>query len=162
MTGSGGSRVPVGPWGRVFGLWVGLSVVVLVMALADVLPLYDGPWRLVMLAAKILGPITIILVGVVLAARARRPWLVGVGTVALLWAAVSYTFVCMGRACPEPPGYEHWRNIKIAFDVGLGGPRLLASSRLEPCAFDCPYKLQLVPLAIGYLTYALPLTTNHD
>lgn len=160
MIGSDGRRLQVGPWGRVLMLWSGLSLVVVVMALADVLPLPEGPLRVAMVAANLLGPAAIILTGGVLAYHARRPWIVIGGTVAVLWAAMSVTLGCPARFCPEPTGYEHWRNIKLAVDLGVGGPRLLVSSRVEACAFDCPYKLQLIPLAIGYLTYAHALTTD--
>lgn len=159
MRGLGRHWVPWWPWRRVLLLWLGLSLMIGVTAIAWVIPLPDGPWRLPLVAAKFLSPLTIFIGGLGLMRQARRPWLVGLGMAALLWAAVSIGFGCPGRACPTPPEYEHWRNIKVAFDLGLGGPRLLLSSDIEPCAFDCPYTIQLIPLAIGYAAYADALTT---
>lgn len=149
------------PWKRVLAMWLGLTLVIAVTAIAQVLPLPDGPLRLPMLAAKLLSPVIILISGTVLAVRARRPWLVGVGALFLLWAVITVALGCMGRACPKPPEYERWRNIKVVFDIGISGPRLLLSSDIEPCAFDCPYMIQLIPLAIGYLAYADALT-SHD
>lgn len=152
--------VPVWPWRRVFVLWLGLTVVIGVTVLAWLLPLPDGPWRLPMVAVHFLGPLTIFVVGLVLLARARLHWSVVVGMVALLWASVRIGLGCPGVACPEPPGYEHWRNIKVAIDIGISGPRLLFTSETGSCAFNCPYMIQLIPLAIGYLAYAAALPTQ--
>ena len=162
MRRAGRRWVPTWPWRRVLVLWLGLSVVIGVTAIAWLLPLPDGPWRLPMVAAKFLSPLTVFVAGVVLLNSARRPWLVVLGMVALLWAVGTIGLGCMGRACPKPPEYEYWRNVKVAVDIGLGGPRFLLSSDVEPCAFDCPYVIQLIPLAIGYLTYADALTTDDE
>lgn len=161
MRGAGRHWVPTWPWRRVLVLWLGLSVVIGVTAIAWVLPLPDGPWGLPMVAAQFLSPLTVFIAGVVLMVRAHRPGLVVLGMVALLWAVVTIGLGCPGRACPKPPAYEHWRNIKAAFDIGLGGPRLLLSTDIEPCAFDCPYVIQLIPLVIGYLAYADALTAHN-
>lgn len=161
MTGQIRHRVTGRQLGRVLGLWTGISLAIVVIALGYVLPISVRlPWG--DLIAILLGTVTLIAVGVWLYYRAPNPWIVLIGIVALLWAALSFALGCPGRMCEVPAGYEHWRNIKIAFDIGPFGPRLLASSEVEPCAFDCPYKLQLIPLAIGYLTYAHPLTATSD
>lgn len=153
--------VPAWPWKRVFALWLGLTVVIGVTVLAWLLPLPDGPLRLPMVAAHFLGPLTIFVVGLVLLARARLHWSVVVGMVALLWASMHLGLGCPGVACREPPGYAHWRNIQVAIDIGISGPRLLFTSEPGSCAFNCPYMIQLIPLAIGYFAYADALTSRN-
>lgn len=107
----------------------------------------------------VVGPGLLVLCGAYVGRRSTRPWVVSVGTVLLLWAVTSVALGCPGVGCRVPAGHEYWRNIEFAFDIGLGGPRLLVSAAPEPCAFSCPHKLQLVPLALGYGALAIGLST---
>lgn len=100
------------------------------------------------------------LIGVFVERHSSRPWVVAIGTVFLLWGAMSLALGCPGSGCRRPEGYQYWRNIKFALDMGLGGPRLLVSAEPGACTFSCPYNLQLLPLALGYGSLAIGLATG--
>jgi len=140
-------------------VWAVVTGIIVTMVLNSVLPwIITRPSTVFVAYHYFVGPGLLVAVGVYVARRSTRPWLVAIGTVFLLWAAISIALGCPGRACPKPAGYQYWRNIKLAVDVGIGGPRLLVSTETGACAFQCPYKIQLIPLAIGYGSYGLGLS----
>ena len=106
-----------------------------------------------------LGPGLLLAVGLYIAYQSTRMGVVVVGTLFLLFAVVSIALGCPARGCVPPEGYEFWRNVKFALDLGITGPRLLISDNPGACAFQCPYTIQLIPLAIGYGALALGLST---
>jgi hypothetical protein len=137
-------------------VWAVVTGIIVTMVLNDVLPWIITRSSTVFVAYHyFVGPGLLVAVGIYVARRSTRPWLVAAGTVFLLWAAMSIALFCPARGCPKPTGYQYWRNIKLAVDVSIGGPRLLVSTETGACAFQCPYKIQLIPLVIGYGSYGI-------
>lgn len=152
-----------GNFGRILAVWGVVTGISIAMVLNAVLPwTSSGSWPVHAAYQYAIGPGLLVIVGVYVGRRANHPGIVAIGTVVLLWAALSATptLACLGRACPQPEDYEHWQNINLALDIGLGGPRLLISTRTGACAFQCPYKIQLVPLGIGYGSLAFGLISE--
>lgn len=145
---------------RIFAVWLVVTAITVTLVLISVLP-WDVGWQAMVFNAYfyLVGPGLLAAIGLYIAYQSTRPWTVAVGTVFLLFAAISIVLGCAepGRMLPE--GYQHWRNIKLAVDIGLSGPRLLISAEPQPGAFACPYNIQLIPLAIGYAALALGLST---
>lgn len=141
-------------------VWAVVTGIIVTMVLNGVLPWVIARSSTVFVAYHyFLAPGLLVAVGVYVERQSTRPWLVAIGTIFLLWAVMSIALGCPGRACPKPAGYQYWRNIKLAVDVGIGGPRLLVSTETDACAFQCPYKIQVLPLTIGYGSYALGLSS---
>jgi hypothetical protein len=134
-------------------VWTVVTGIIVTMVLNEVLPGFIPEFYAVY--HYFIGPTLLVAVGVYVAHRSTRPWVVALGALFLLWAAMSISLGCPGRACTKPDGFQYWRNIKFALDAGIGGPRLLISTETGACAFQCPYKIQVIPLAIGYGSYAL-------
>lgn len=135
--------------GRVLVLWAVVTGIVATMVLNYVLPLeFLGPVTAVYY--YVIGPGLLLLVGSYVGWISTSPWRATIGTAFLLWGAMMFIVGCTGGACPVPEHYEYWRNIEFAIDAGTVGPNLLVDSRPEPCAFGCPYEIQVIPLAIGY------------
>lgn len=149
---------------RIFGVWMVVTAIIFTLVIISVLPWDIGRDSMVFSIMGnayyyFFGPGLLAAVGLSVAYQTTRPWVVVIGTVFLLWAGVSFTLGCAeaGRLIPE--NYQYWRNIKLAMDIGISGPRLLISAKPRPGAFQCPYTIQLIPLAIGYGALALGLST---
>lgn len=151
------------PERRVLAVWGLVTAIIATMVLNAVLPWVISRSPTAFQAYHyVVGPALLVAVGVSVERRSARPWVVAVGTVFLLWAAMSFALGCPGVGCARPDGYQYWRNIEVALDVGIGGPRLLVSAEPGACAFTCPYTLQLVPLAIGYGALAAGLSADES
>lgn len=145
---------------RIFTMWLVVTAITVTLVLISVLPWDVGRLAMVInVYFYFIGPGLLAAVGLSVAYRSTRPWAMVVGTMFLIFGAVSFTLGCAepGRMLPE--GYQHWRNIKLALDIGFTGPRLLISAEPRTGAFRCPYRIQLIPMAIGYGALALGLAT---
>lgn len=148
-------------FGHVLAVWGVVTGIIVTMVLNNVLPWVITRSSTAFVAYHYaIGPGLLILVGVYVERHSNRPWVVAIGTVFLLWAAMSLALGCPGIGCSKPEDYEYWRNIKLAVDIGIGGPRLLISTETGTCAFQCPHKIQLIPLAIGYSSLAFGLIAD--
>ncbi|MGM0388664.1 MAG: hypothetical protein ACQEP0_09120 [Natrinema limicola] len=147
---------------RVLGLWIVLTGIIATMILNALLPLeFLGPVS-GFAYNYVIGPGLLLLVGSSVGWVSTRPWRATIGTAFLLWGAMTVFLGCTGGACPIPENYEQWRNIKFAIDAGMVGPTLLVDSQPGACAFTCPYRIRLLPLAIGYGSVAFALIADEE
>jgi hypothetical protein len=138
------------PSKRVVLAWVVLSAFVLAGAFVAVFPTY------VPLSGSFLGIFAALTVVVavacaLLARDAVRPLVLLAAVPLFALAAFDVLKACPGVACETPPGYEPWRNLKLFMRWTFTGPALGMSSQPYPCAAACPHRIELVPLALGYL-----------
>jgi len=142
----------------ILALWVIVTGIIATLVLNFLLPLkFLGPVRGFAIYNYVIGPGLLLLVGSSVGWLSTRPWRATIGTAFLLWGAMTLFLGCTGGACPIPENYEHWRNIKLAVDAGLVGPTLLIDSQPGACAFACPDRIRVIPLAIGYGSLAFAL-----
>jgi len=145
---------------RVTAVWTLVTVVTLAMVLNDVLHLTIDRFHTVYLGYKyVAGPGLLVATGVYVERRSTRPWVVAVGTVLLVWAAWSVVVGCptsngVDLACYSGPGA-----VDVGVDVWIGGPRLLVEHD-GACRFRCPYRIQLIPLGLGYGSFAVGLLAD--
>ena len=138
------------PSRRTVGACFGLTAFVLASAFVAVFP-DSVPFDGVLLVVP--GALTVVVaVAAVASARnAARPLYVFAVVPLFALSAFNVLTVCLGVACSPPPGYEPWRNVKFFVDWWLTGPTLGVSSEPYQCAVACPHRIELVPLALGYV-----------
>lgn len=143
---------------RVLVLWCALTVLVVGAASVAVHPAFShvGAMGLVLLSLFLIG---LFRLGVgdrmqaVLSAKWRAALL---GVVFFGVAALPIPLsACFGAACG---GGEE---LHVFYDWSpVFGPSVAASFAAEPCADRCPHRVQLLPLAAGYLLLAETITTE--
>ncbi|PSQ22015.1 hypothetical protein BRD04_05420 [Halobacteriales archaeon QS_9_67_17] len=153
-----GRTVSVKQFPHLLGVWTVVSAITVGMTLNRVLPWIIERSPLVFQALHyIIGPALLVAVGIYVERRSSKPWVVAIGTVFLLWGAMSFALGCPAGGCDVPDGYSYLQGIRLATDIGIAGPSLLISAKPEQCAFSCPYRIQLIPMAIAYAAFGYGL-----
>ncbi len=146
---------------RILALWILLTGIITTMVLNSLFPFpFFGDVNGWDMYNYVIGPGLLLLVGSYVGWLSTRPWRATIGTVFLLWGAMTLFLACLGGGCRIPENYEHWRHIKFAIDAGMVGPTLLVDTQPEPCTFSCSYRIKLIPLAIGYGSLAFALLAD--
>ena len=143
---------------RVLVLWCALTVLVVGAASVAVHPAFShvGAMGLVLLSLFLIG---LFRLGVgdrmqaVLSAKWRAALL---GVIFVGIAAAPYPFQsCLAVGCSGVEEFHVFYDWSPVF-----GPSVAASFAAEPCAYRCPHRVQLLPLAAGYLLLAETITTE--
>jgi hypothetical protein len=127
-----------------------LTGFVLVGAFVAVLPTYV-PFSVSFLGVFAALTAVVAVACALLARDAARPLVLLAAVPLFALAAFDVLKACPGVACETPPGYEPWRNLKLFLRWTFTGPALGVSSQPSQCAAACPHRIELVPLALGYL-----------
>ncbi|WP_440989436.1 hypothetical protein [Haloarchaeobius baliensis] len=144
---------------RVLVLWSALTVLVVVFAYVAVAPEFThvGATGLALLCVFLIGCFRLGVGDRVeeMMSENRESALLGVVCFGVAALPIPLT-ACFGAGCSGT------RTFHVFFDSSLLGPAIGVSFAADRCAHLCPHRVQLLPLAIGYLFLAETITAKQS